>query len=100
MLTIIMTSEHICRWLRMLRFLARFSGPGLLNHTRSLADFITTTSVSRFSVHTTLQNVAVIFLDAENAGRWGLGRCGLDALTAQLLLAQRRSDLRCGRRRR
>jgi hypothetical protein len=32
------------------------------------------------------------FLSAENAGRWGLGRCGLDAPTAQLLLAQRRSD--------
>src|SRR5271169_5298666 len=37
---------------RMRPFLARFSGPGLLNHTRSSADFITTTFESRFSVHT------------------------------------------------
>jgi len=36
----------------MLRSLARFSGPESLVHTRSLADFITTTSGCRFSVHT------------------------------------------------
>jgi hypothetical protein len=34
------------------RSLARFSGPESLIHTRSLADFITTTSGFRFSVHT------------------------------------------------
>jgi Integrase core domain len=32
--------------------LARFSGPEPLAHTQSLADFITTTSALRFSVHT------------------------------------------------
>src|SRR5271169_2234458 len=52
MLTIIMTSEHIGRWVRMRRFLARFCGPGSLIHMQSLADFIIITSVSRFSVHT------------------------------------------------
>jgi len=52
MLTIIMTSERVGRWVRMRRFLARFSEPGSSSHTRSLADFITTTPVSRFSVHT------------------------------------------------
>ena len=36
----------------MLRSLARFSGPESLVHTRSLADFITTTSGCTFSVHT------------------------------------------------
>jgi hypothetical protein len=56
-LTTIMTSEHIGRWARMHRFPARFSGPGLLNHMRSLADFITTTSVSGFSAHTGLWEV-------------------------------------------
>ena len=38
----------------MPRSLARFSGPESLIHTRSLADFITTTSGFRFSVHTGL----------------------------------------------
>jgi hypothetical protein len=36
----------------MRRSLAPFSGPELLVHTRSLVDFITTTSGFRFSVHT------------------------------------------------
>ena len=36
----------------MLRSLARFSGAESLVHTRSLADFITTTSGCTFSVHT------------------------------------------------
>ena len=36
----------------MLRSLARFSGPESLGHTQSLADFITTMSGFRFSVHT------------------------------------------------
>ena len=40
------------RWIKMLRSLARFSGPDSLVHARSLADFITTTSGFRFSVHT------------------------------------------------
>src|SRR5208282_573580 len=39
-------------WRKMLRSLARYSGPESLIHTRSLADFITTTSGFRFSVHT------------------------------------------------
>jgi hypothetical protein len=52
MLTIIMTSEHIGRWVRMRRLFVRFSGQGVSSHTRSLADFITTTSVSRvFGTH-------------------------------------------------
>ena len=38
----------------MRRSLAPFSGPELLVHTRSLADFITTTFGFRFSVHTGL----------------------------------------------
>ena len=37
----------------MRRSLAPFSGPESLVHTRSLADFITTMSGFRFSVHTT-----------------------------------------------
>jgi len=52
MLTIIMTSEHIGRWVRMRRFLDLFSEPGSLIHMRYLASFIIITSVSRFSVHT------------------------------------------------
>jgi hypothetical protein len=39
-------------WIKMRRSLAPFSGPESLVHTRSLADFITTTSAFRFSVHT------------------------------------------------
>jgi hypothetical protein len=38
-------------------FPARSSGPGSSNHTRSLADFITTAFVSRFSVYTAGQQV-------------------------------------------
>jgi hypothetical protein len=38
----------------MRRSLAPFSGPESLVHTRSLADFITTTSGFRFSVHTSI----------------------------------------------
>jgi hypothetical protein len=40
----------------MRRSLARFSGPELLVHTRSLADCITTTSGFRFSVHTAISD--------------------------------------------
>jgi len=39
----------------MRRFLAPFTAPELLVHTRSLADFITTTSEFRFSVHTAIK---------------------------------------------
>jgi hypothetical protein len=39
-------------WIKMRQSLARFSGLELSVHTRSLADFITTTSGFRFSVHT------------------------------------------------
>jgi len=46
------TAEPTCPWLKMHRSLAQFSGPELLVHTRSLADFITTTSGFRFSVQT------------------------------------------------
>jgi hypothetical protein len=52
MLAITTTSERTGHWIKMRRFLARFSGVEALNHTRSLADFITTTSGCRFSVHT------------------------------------------------
>jgi hypothetical protein len=46
------TSERTGRWIKTGRSLAQFSGPESLVQTRSLADFITTTSGSRFSVHT------------------------------------------------
>src|ERR1035437_10138845 len=52
MLAITMTSERIGHWTKTRRSLARFSGPESLVHTRSLTDFITTTSGFRFSVHT------------------------------------------------
>ena len=39
-------------WIRMRRFLARFSEPVWSGHLPSWADFITTTPVFRFSVHT------------------------------------------------
>lgn len=45
-------SGHTGHWTKTHRSLARFSGPDPLLHTRSLVDFITTTSESRFSVHT------------------------------------------------
>src|ERR1019366_1495 len=46
------TSEHIGRWIKMRRSLARFSGLESSVHTRYSADFIITTSAFRFSVHT------------------------------------------------
>src|SRR6476646_7830915 len=52
MLVITTTSERTDHWIKMRRSLAPFSGPESLVHTRSLADFITTTSGFRFSVHT------------------------------------------------
>ena len=52
MLAITTTSERTGHWIKILRSLAPFSGPESSVHTRSLADFITTTSGFRFSVHT------------------------------------------------
>ena len=52
MLVITTTSERIGHWITMRRSLAPFSRPESLGHTRSLADFITTTFGYRFSVHT------------------------------------------------
>src|ERR1700675_1448904 len=49
-------SEHIGLCTRMRRFLVRFIRPEAFVHTRSLVDFITTTSESRFSVHTTVSH--------------------------------------------
>ncbi|HEY4721123.1 MAG TPA: integrase core domain-containing protein, partial [Anaerolineae bacterium] len=46
------TSESTGHWIKMRRSVARFSGPDASNRTPSLADFITTTSGFRFSVHT------------------------------------------------
>jgi hypothetical protein len=45
-------SGHIGLWTKMRRSGAQFSGPESSLQIRSLADFITTTSESRFSVHT------------------------------------------------
>jgi hypothetical protein len=45
-------SERIDHWIRMRRFLARFSGPGASHRSRSGADSITTTSRFELSVHT------------------------------------------------
>jgi hypothetical protein len=45
-------SERIDHWIKMCRSLARFSGPGASNRSRSWADSITTTSGFEFSVHT------------------------------------------------
>src|SRR5271163_2093185 len=52
MLLITTRSERIGRWTKMLRSLARLSGSEPLIHTGSSADFITTMSGFRFSVHT------------------------------------------------
>jgi Integrase core domain len=46
-------SGHIGLWTKMRRSGGQFSGPELSLQIRSLADFITTTSESRFSVHRT-----------------------------------------------
>src|SRR6266478_2538726 len=55
MLAITTTLEHIGHWTKMRQSLARFSGPESSPQTRSLADFIATTSGFRFSVHTPAQ---------------------------------------------
>src|SRR6202048_1569260 len=52
MLVITTTSGRIGHWIKMHQFLARFSEPVSFALTRSLVDFITITSESRFSVHT------------------------------------------------
>jgi hypothetical protein len=51
-LAITMTSGRTGHWIKMRRSLAPFSGSESSIHTRSWADFITTTSGFRFSVHT------------------------------------------------
>src|SRR5712664_4106202 len=56
MLAITTTLEHTGHWTKMRQSLARFSGPESSPQTRSLADFIATTSGFRFSVHTTPLN--------------------------------------------
>ena len=52
MLAITMASGRIGHWTKMRRSLASFSELGSSSHGQSLADFTTTTSVFRFSVHT------------------------------------------------
>jgi hypothetical protein len=52
MLATTTTSEPTGPWLKMRQSLAPFSGPEALGHARSLADFITTTTGFRISVHT------------------------------------------------
>src|ERR1700737_4505071 len=52
MLVTTTTSEHIGHWIKIRRFLARFSAPESSVRTRYSADFIITTPGSRFSVHT------------------------------------------------
>src|ERR1700731_1870208 len=47
-------------WIRMRPFLAQFSEPVWSGHLPSWADFITTTPVLRFSVHTTEVDEATI----------------------------------------
>src|SRR3981189_1630525 len=57
-LAITTTFEHIGHWIKMRQSLAPFSGPESSPQTRSLADFIATTSGFRFSVHTARQSLA------------------------------------------
>jgi hypothetical protein len=45
-------SGHIVLWTKMRRSAGQFSGPELSLQIRSLADFVTTTSEARFSLHT------------------------------------------------
>jgi hypothetical protein len=47
------TLERIGHWIKMLRFLVRFSESEASNHTPSLAAFTNTTTELKFSVHTT-----------------------------------------------
>ncbi|MGA7535584.1 MAG: hypothetical protein WBW27_27275, partial [Pseudolabrys sp.] len=60
MLATTTTSERTAHWIKMRLFLAPFSAPESLGHMRSLADFITTTSECRFSVHTALSGGIVV----------------------------------------
>src|SRR5260370_13360044 len=52
MLATIMRRGRTWPWIRMRPFLAQFSEPVWSGHSPSWADFITTTPVFRFSVHT------------------------------------------------
>src|SRR5665811_872211 len=56
-----MTSGRTGHWIKMRRSLAPFSGSESSIHTRSWADFITTTSGFRFSVHRSRGQVAARF---------------------------------------
>jgi hypothetical protein len=58
MLVTTTTSEHIGRWIKMLRSLVRFSKLESSVHTRYSADFIITMSEIRFSVHTPVEPAA------------------------------------------
>src|SRR5690242_9278649 len=66
MLATTTTSERTGHWIKMRPSLAPFSGPESLVHTRSLADFITTTFGCRFSVHTGPQGTWVGFSTSSN----------------------------------
>ena len=69
----------------MRRFLGRFTEPGSLFHMRSLADFIITTSVSRFSVHTTGIGILLLLYWQSKEGTPGPNRFGPNPLTAEKL---------------
>jgi hypothetical protein len=76
-------------WIKMRRFLARFSGPESLIPTRSLVGFITTMFGFRFSVHTGLE-----FDDRFEVGQPPNGKVvGVGAVTRA-----RHQDLQIGRR--
>jgi hypothetical protein len=48
-----MLRRRFTHWIRMRRFLVRFSESEASNHTPSLADFTTTTPELKFSIYTT-----------------------------------------------
>jgi hypothetical protein len=64
MLATIMRRGRTWPWIRMRPFLAQFSEPLWSGHLPSWADFITTTPVSRFSVHTAVDGKTLIGLPA------------------------------------
>jgi hypothetical protein len=64
----------------MRRSLAPFSEPESLVHTRSLADFITTTSGFRFSVHTGLEPRSGPWLTAQSSTSIGTVTVAGDAV--------------------
>src|SRR6266481_1298778 len=94
MLAITTTLEHIGHWTKMRQSLARFSGPESSPQTRSLADFIATTSGFRFSVHTGVRRYERAFL----ASRDKIGRATADesstAMRAWALPAESRPEWR------